>query len=139
MFASNHRDQTGLTLLEVLVALTVAGIALTILLQGFGLNLRSLSVSAEYVTATQLARERMLELEALKSPVPGVQDLVAGAEHPGVRIKTEIAEEGPKGFHRVQVRVLFQRAGQEREVVLNSLLIKKAAEPGAESSARSPG
>lgn len=56
----NRRD--GFTLLEVLVALSILGIAITIILQLFSANLRALSASEDYVLAVTKAEARMREV-----------------------------------------------------------------------------
>jgi general secretion pathway protein I len=52
----------GFTLLEVLVAIAIIGIAVTVILQLFSSNLRALSVSKDYVHASIKAEEKMREL-----------------------------------------------------------------------------
>jgi general secretion pathway protein I len=52
----------GFTLLEIMVAVALIGIALTIIVQLFSSNLRAISVSKDYVHAVVKAEERMREL-----------------------------------------------------------------------------
>ena len=52
----------GFTLLEVLVATAILGIAIAVVLQLFSANLRALAVSEEYVSATKLAEVKMREV-----------------------------------------------------------------------------
>jgi general secretion pathway protein I len=56
------KRRDGFTLLEVLVALSILGIALTIILQLFSANLRSLSASEDYVSAVTKAEAKMREV-----------------------------------------------------------------------------
>ncbi|NWF51612.1 MAG: type II secretion system protein [Nitrospirae bacterium] len=56
------KNKGGFTLLEILVALSILGIAITVLLQLFSANLRSLSASEEYVFAVSKAEARMREI-----------------------------------------------------------------------------
>jgi prepilin-type N-terminal cleavage/methylation domain-containing protein len=53
---------SGFTLLEILVALAILGIAITIILQLFSANLRALSVSENYVSAVTKAEAKMREI-----------------------------------------------------------------------------
>jgi general secretion pathway protein I len=53
---------SGFTLLEVLVALSILGIAITILLQLFSSNLRALSASEDYISAVTKAEAKMREI-----------------------------------------------------------------------------
>jgi prepilin-type N-terminal cleavage/methylation domain-containing protein len=52
----------GFTLLEVLVATAILGIAVAVVLQLFSANLRALSVSEDYVSATKRAEVKMREI-----------------------------------------------------------------------------
>jgi prepilin-type N-terminal cleavage/methylation domain-containing protein len=52
----------GFTLLEILVALALLGIAITVILQLFSANLRALSVSGDYVSAAIRADAKMREI-----------------------------------------------------------------------------
>jgi type II secretion system protein I len=52
----------GFTLLEVLVALAILGIAVTTVFQLFSSNLRAISVSENYVSASVAAGARMREM-----------------------------------------------------------------------------
>ncbi|RYF08246.1 MAG: prepilin-type N-terminal cleavage/methylation domain-containing protein [Deltaproteobacteria bacterium] len=57
------KAQRGFTLLEVLVALAIMGISLTVLLQAQGAALRSASRSRDMTVATLLARGKMIDIE----------------------------------------------------------------------------
>ena len=52
----------GFTLLEVLVATAILGIAVAVVLQLFSANLRALAMSEDYVSATKRAEAKMLEI-----------------------------------------------------------------------------
>lgn len=52
----------GFTLLEVLVAVALLGIAITVVLQLFSANLQALSASGDYVTAATRANIKLREL-----------------------------------------------------------------------------
>lgn len=55
-------SQKGFTLLEVLVALAILGIAITMIIQLFSANLRAISVSEDYVSAVTRAEAKMREI-----------------------------------------------------------------------------
>ncbi len=55
-------NQKGFTLLEVLVALAILGIAVTYILQLFSANLRTISLSKDYVAAAMQAEARMRQV-----------------------------------------------------------------------------
>jgi general secretion pathway protein I len=56
------RVEKGFTLLEVLVALALLGIAITVIIQLFSANLRALSASEDYVSASLRGAARMRAL-----------------------------------------------------------------------------
>ena len=53
---------SGFTLLEVLVAVAILGIAVSVVLQLFSADLRAISVSGDYVAAATKAEARMREI-----------------------------------------------------------------------------
>ncbi len=55
-------DQSGFTLLEILVSIAIVGIAVTIIFQLFSANLRAISVSKDYVSVVVRAEEKMREI-----------------------------------------------------------------------------
>jgi general secretion pathway protein I len=56
------RLDRGFTLIEVIVALSILGIAITVILQLFSANLKAVSKSEDYVNALVLADQKMREL-----------------------------------------------------------------------------
>lgn len=55
-------DSNGFTLLEVLVALAILGIAITVVLQLFSANLRSIAASEDYISAVTTAEARLRDI-----------------------------------------------------------------------------
>ena len=55
-------SSNGFTLLEVLVALAILGIAVVVVFQLFSADLRAISVSGDYVTAASRAEAKMREI-----------------------------------------------------------------------------
>ena len=55
-------SRAGFTLLEVLVATAILGIAITVVLQLFSANLRAISLSGDYVSAATMAEAKMREI-----------------------------------------------------------------------------
>ena len=56
------KDSRGFTLLEVLVATAILGIAVTVVLQLFSANLKAISASGDYVSAATKAGAKMREI-----------------------------------------------------------------------------
>jgi len=55
-------NKAGFTLLEILVALAISSIALIVILQLFSANMRSVSISEDYVSAVIKAEAEMREI-----------------------------------------------------------------------------
>ena len=60
------RSQQGFTLLEVLVALAILGLAVVTMIQLFGQGLRLLKVSGDYQQAVLLADQKLREVETVR-------------------------------------------------------------------------
>ncbi len=56
------KTQKGFTLLEILVALAILGIAIAVVVQLFSANLRAISASEDYLSAVAKADSKMREL-----------------------------------------------------------------------------
>lgn len=56
------KKRDGFTLLEVLVAIAILGIAITIIIQLFSSNLQAIKASGDYVTASTKAEAKMREI-----------------------------------------------------------------------------
>ncbi len=57
-----NSERDGFTLLEILVAIAILGIAITIIIQLFSSNLRAIKASGDYVTASIKAEAKMREI-----------------------------------------------------------------------------
>jgi general secretion pathway protein I len=117
----------GFTLLEVLVAVVVLGIALTALLstQAGGVRLRS---QAEAITtATFLLQERMAQQELDDYfPEPGTRDGDFGSAYPGYRWEVTVSQvpvpgaEGQDLLREVRLAVLWRDGRREERLELTS-------------------
>jgi len=66
--AGSSQAQAGFTLLEVLVALSILGIALTVILQVFSADLRNIKAAADYDEAAAKAAARMRSIVEYETP-----------------------------------------------------------------------
>lgn len=116
----------GFTLIEVLVALAILGLALAAIYETFAHGLRNDSVGRRYIAATVLAEGRLAALGTERGIRPGRW----GGETPdgyrwAVAVRPTVeAGAGPPGrprLYEVEVRVLWDQAGRSREVRLTSL------------------
>ncbi len=89
MFASLHRDDSGFTLLEIMIALAVLALALVVILRNAGQNLSLLYEANKLTAAAFLSQKKMAELETgFESATEG--DF--GESFEGFRWKAEIVD-----------------------------------------------
>jgi len=96
-------DDKGFTLIEILVAVVVLGIAVTIVLQLFSANVRAIATSEDYVYASAKAEAKMREVldndEISEISFSEITD-------DGYRIDVSIAEVLHERTENLQVRLL---------------------------------
>lgn len=118
-------DMEGFTLLEVLVALAILGIAITVVLQLFSANLRAVSSSDDYVSAVIKAEARMREIlddEKL------TERSWSEATDDGYRIDVSVSDTSKERTENLQVRLLkidmtlrWTKGTKERSLTLRTL------------------
>lgn len=122
---SRFNNQKGVTLLEVLVAVTIAGVVFVVLLSGFGVNIRTTGTAEDYTTASFLVRDLMTKLELQKEIKAGKEQGDFGKDFPDYRWSTEIEKDPSLPYYRVTARVFFKRSGTERELSGNTVLLEQ--------------
>ena len=115
----------GFTLLEVLVALTLLGVAVTVILQLFSANLRSISASEEYVTGSLEAQAKMREVLEDKEISEGTRN---GITDNGYRFQvsvsdslTERSESLSVKLMEIEVKVYWTQGNKEKFLTLKTL------------------
>ena len=115
----------GFTLLEVLVAIAILGIAITVVLQLFSANLRAISVSGDYVSAAIKAEAKMREILSddklsEKSSSETTDD--------GYRIDVSVTDALKERTDNLQVRILeidltvhWTRGTKERSLAMKTM------------------
>jgi prepilin-type N-terminal cleavage/methylation domain-containing protein len=93
----------GFTLLEILVALALLGIALLVIVQLFSADLRGISVSEDYVVAVAKAESRIREL--LDDDKLSEKDWSEFADD-GYRIDASVKESLKERSENLQVKLL---------------------------------
>jgi prepilin-type N-terminal cleavage/methylation domain-containing protein len=118
-------SRKGFTLLEVLVAIAILSIAVTVILQLFSANLKAISVSGDYVSAATKAQVKMREIldeENLKAQA------LSEVTDEGYRIDTSVAETLQERTENLQVRMFeivvtvhWVKGIKERSLTLRTL------------------
>jgi len=93
----------GFTLLEVIVAIAILGIAIAVVLQLFSANLRAISVSGDYVTAATRAEVKMREI---LSDDRLSEKSFSEATQEGYRIDVSITDVMKERTENLQVKLL---------------------------------
>ena len=126
MLLKRKHNEDGFTLLEVLVAVTVAGSVFVVLLSAFGVNLKSTGMAEGYTKASFLVRERMALLESKNKVSPGKEVGGFGDDYPEYRWETEIEKHVSLPFYIAKVVVFFEKGGVEREIEVETVLLDSA-------------
>jgi len=115
----------GFTLLEVLVATSILGIALAIVLQLFSINLKAISASSEYISGVMTAEAKMRELLQADSIS---EQVTSEMTSDGYRIDTAVhetlaerTENLPVKLFAINMKVSWTIGSHEKSVSLNSL------------------
>jgi general secretion pathway protein I len=97
------RNSRGFTLLEVLVALSLLGIAVTVILQLFSADLRAISASEAYVNGALEAETKLREILESKELT---EKSWSGVTENGYRFEASVATVLPERTDTLQVRLL---------------------------------
>lgn len=122
---SRKTNSSGFTLLEVLVALSLLGIAIIGIVQLFSINLRSISVSEDFLSGTLAVQAKMREVlseeELSEKSWNGVTD-------DGYRFEVSIEESLKDRTENIQVKVLevtvkvfWARGNKDKSMTLRTL------------------
>jgi type II secretion system protein I len=126
---SNHEapvfSRAGFTLLEVLVATALLGIAVAVILQLFSSNLRALSVSEDFVHASIKAEVKMREvLDNDKPSETSSSETTDDGYRVDVWIKDTLKERTENidiKLFQIDVTVRWMKGTKERSFTLRSL------------------
>lgn len=116
------RGQRGFLLLEILLAIVLLTGGLTLVLRSFGSSLGALGSSADYTKALLLLEERLWELEAKGSIVPGTFTGEFSKEDGKFRWEVKASELTEKGLCETQVTVSWQQRGRPRALSIVTYL-----------------
>ncbi|MCX8070640.1 MAG: prepilin-type N-terminal cleavage/methylation domain-containing protein [Thermodesulfovibrionales bacterium] len=125
MWFNKGKNIRGFTLLEVIVAVSILAIAITVIFQIFSSNLRTVSQSEKYLMALMKAEELIGELSIQKE----LQETVNVTKtNDGQIVKTEIVKtlderttDLPVILYEIRVSVFWQQGNTEKSVILKTL------------------
>ena len=119
------RTQRGFTLLEVLAAVAILGMALTVIMQLFSANLQGIAASDDYLAASLAAEAKMREVIARGDF--SEQDWSETADE-GYRVDVSIrpaleerTESLPVALHEITLSLRFESGSKERTITLRTL------------------
>lgn len=115
---------SGFTLLEVLVALSLLGIAVVAVIQLFSIDLRSISLSEDYVAGTLAAQSKMREVlsedEIAEKTWKGVTDDGYQFEVSISKSLNERTEELQVRMYEITVTVSWTKGFKQRSMTLRT-------------------
>jgi prepilin-type N-terminal cleavage/methylation domain-containing protein len=117
----------GFTLLEVIVAIAILGIAVSVVLQLFSANLRAISTSGDYVTAATRAEAEMRNILDDKN----LQEASFSETTPdGYRIDVSVTETLKERTENLQVKLLqidltvhWMKGTKEKSLALSTMKV----------------
>lgn len=122
------REKAGFTLLEILVALSLLGLAVTVVLQLFSANLKSLSASEGYVACIIEAQAKMRELLEDPDLAEGTHNGLTRNGYPYEMKVTEVEKERsenlPQKLMAVEIKVLWKEGLREKAVSLTTFKMR---------------
>ena len=127
MKSSDRRFPDGFTLIEVLVALAIMGIAVTLIIQLFSSNLRALAVSDDTLSAAAKAKARLREILS----EPSLQEISwSETKENGFLMDISIAEVLQKRTDRLQVKLMevaltirWKEGRKEKKLTLRTMKV----------------
>lgn len=131
------QSSRGFTLLEVLVALAITGIAVTYIIQLFSVNLGSISASGNYVNAAIKAEAKMRQV--LNGDLSEKQSLTETTDD-GYRMDVTVSEVMPERTQNLQIKlmevdlsVFWKQGNKEKKLTLSTQKTVDKLDPNLES------
>lgn len=119
------KTQRGFTLLEVLAAVAILGMALTVIMQLFSANLHGITASDDYLAASMAAEAKMREVIA-KGDFSEQDESETTSE--GYRVDVSIkpaleerTESLPVALYEITLSLRFASGSKERTITLRTL------------------
>ncbi len=123
-------NRKGFTLLEVLVATAILGMAIAVILQLFSANLRAIALSRDYVSASIKAEAKMKEI--LNSDEKISEKSYSETTNDGYRVDVSITDVLKERTETLQVKLLeidltirWLKGSKERSLTLSTMKVVK--------------
>ncbi len=113
---NGSRGERGFLLLETLLALFILSIGLTLVIRSFGSSLGALRTSDDYTQAMLLLEERIWELEAKGSILPGTSGGTFPQEAGKYQWQVSASPPNAKGLSETRVTITFKQRGRPRDL-----------------------
>lgn len=132
-----RKHTQGYTLIEVLVAMVILAMSLTVLFRIFSTGLRNVDVSADYARAVLIAETQLAEAGISVNLETGVFEGAVANQFYWTRtiedyfpFATADPDRSPVAAYQVTVAVEWQHSGRSREISLSSIRLDRARRPG---------
>jgi general secretion pathway protein I len=122
-----RKNNTGFTLLEIVVALTIAALALPALMQAFSEGTKRQATIENKTTALYLMKLRMSEIEMIGNLETGSEEGEFGSNS-RFSWSSDISETDTDGLYEVIVTVTWQERSQPMTVELTTYIADKNIE-----------
>ncbi len=119
------RKQRGFTLLEVLAAVAILGMALAVIMQLFSANLHGIAASDDYLAASMAAEAKMREIiDNGDYRERAWSETTAEGYHVDISVRSALEERTeslPVQLHEITLSLRFVSGAKERTISLRTL------------------
>lgn len=126
------RAEKGYTLIEVLVAMTILAMAMTVLFRVFSGGLRNVGIAGDYARAVAIAESQLAAADGTRL-APGVEQGAIADRYEWTRAVRQLEVAGTRtsgvSAYEVNVTVAWEQNGRARQVTLSSVLLESGG-PG---------
>jgi len=115
-------SENGFTLVELLVAITVAGVALVVVISAFGAAMKNVGLAEDYTTAGFLMKKMFTEMEG-GAIQPGEESGDFGQRYPRFKWQKKIVSMPGVICQKAELKIIFTRDAVERELSEEMVLL----------------